>query len=96
MDHDSEAPIEARLVKQSPNSADYHIPETKFLDNKWAVIAILFAVTGFLGIPLLWMNQSFNSAERIFWAVVVTIYTVLLIGGAVAVCMWSYRQIMGV
>ncbi len=81
----SEMPIEARLAEPPP----------KFLDNKWAVIAILFAVTGFLGIPLLWTNKSFSSAERVFWSIVVCLYTLALLGGTVAVVMWSYRQVFG-
>ncbi|QDT01800.1 hypothetical protein K227x_01680 [Rubripirellula lacrimiformis] len=85
MQHDTEEPIEARLVEEP----------AKFLDNKWAVIAVLFAVTGFLGIPLLWMNKNFSSTERISWSIVITIYTFLLIAGAAAICMWSYRQITG-
>ncbi len=84
-DEQFNSPIEARLVE----------PPAKFLDNKWAVLAILFAVTGFLGIPLLWTNKNFTSTERIFWSIIVTIYTLFLIGGAAAICVWSYQQIIG-
>ncbi|TWU57021.1 hypothetical protein Poly51_29420 [Rubripirellula tenax] len=90
MDDQTDEPIEATVVE-----ARIVEEPAKFLDNKWAVIAILFAVTGFLGIPLLWMNKSFSTLERVFWSIVVTIYTLLLLAGAAAVCMWSYRQITG-
>ncbi|MEM9587172.1 MAG: hypothetical protein AAGA03_07815 [Planctomycetota bacterium] len=63
--------------------------------NKLVVLGILFGVTGFLGLPLLWMNKQFTQTERILWAILNTIYTCGLIALAVAVCMWSYRQIMG-
>lgn len=88
------------ITRDEPNERDeprYVQPSSgkKFLDNKWAVLAVLFSVTGFLGLPLLWTNKDFSNFERIFWAIVVTIYTVLLIAGAVAVCIWSYRKING-
>ncbi len=94
--NDDEPIIEAKLVNPEPESGAYYQPsnQKKFLDNKWAVLAVLFSVTGFLGLPLLWKNKGFSNLERYFWAVVITIYTVLLIAGAVAVCMWSYRQVM--
>ena len=65
------------------------------LHNRMAVFAMLFLVTGVLGIPLLWMNKNFSNSERIFWAIVVTIYTALLIFIAAAIVMWSWRQIFG-
>jgi len=55
------------------------------------VLAILFGVTGALGIPLLWMNKRFSTLERVFWSIVLTIYTSLLIGGTLWVLWWAYR-----
>lgn len=94
--NDNEPIIEAKLVDSETDEPAYFQPmnQKKFLDNKWAVLAVLFSVTGFLGLPLLWTNKDFSNPERYFWAIVVTIYTVLLIAGAAAICMWSYRQIM--
>lgn len=77
------------LVEPSTGSA------TEMVQSRAAVLAILFLVTGALGIPLLWMNQSFSTIERIFWAIVVTIYTIGLIVIAWIIVMWSYRQVFG-
>ena len=77
------------LVELSGSSAE------EMVQSRAAVLAILFLVTGALGIPLLWMNQSFSTLERVFWAVVVTIYTIGLIAIAWMIVMWSYRQIFG-
>ena len=33
----------------------------KLIQNKLAVLACLFFVTGFLGLPLLWMNRRFST-----------------------------------
>ncbi len=52
-------------------------------------------VRGLAGSPLLWMNKKFSDRERIFWAIVVTLYTILLVLGAVWICLWSYRRVFG-
>ena len=63
------------------------------IQNKLAVLAALFLVTGFLGLPLLWMNRQFSAVERLFWSVVIIIYSLILTGITVFVIWWSYRQI---
>jgi hypothetical protein len=105
-----ESPIEAQLAAPPPADgilyatlvpddmpASEHAEDrgSDLIQSRAAVFAILFLVTGALGIPLLWMNQKFNHTERIVWSVVVTIYTVILIAVACAIVMWSYRQIFG-
>ena len=82
-----ETPIAAKLAPTS--STD------RMIQSRGAVLAVLFLVMGALGIPLLWMNKAFSNAERWFWAVVVSIYTALLIYIAWRICMWSYHQIFG-
>ena len=69
--------------------------QSSMLQSKMVVLAMLFLVTGFLGIPLLWTSKRFSDAERIFWSISVTIYTLLLLYGAYLVVAWSYRQIFG-
>lgn len=63
------------------------------LANRLAVLCILFFVTGALGLPLLWLSPRFTWPQRIFWGVVVTIYTILLIALVALVLRWSYNQI---
>ncbi len=63
------------------------------LDNRLAMFGMLFCVTGFLGIPFLWMSQRFSHMEKVVWSVVVTVYTLILLGLTAAVCWWSYSQI---
>ena len=67
----------------------------KLIQSKLAVLACLFLVTGFLGLPLLWMNRRFSAAERCLWAIAVIVYTLVLIGIVGAIVVWCYRQIMG-
>lgn len=63
------------------------------LQSRSAVLAILFLVTGALGIPLLWINRNFSPIERIAWTIVVTIYTLILIAFTAWIVWWAYRQV---
>ncbi|MCA9131511.1 MAG: hypothetical protein KDA45_00080 [Planctomycetales bacterium] len=63
------------------------------LDNRRALLSMLFLVTGFLGIPILWLSPKFSHQEKVVWSLLVTLYTLLLIGGAVAILWWSFQQI---
>lgn len=87
--HDT--PIEAKLTSHPARTSS----TDRMIQSRGAVLAVLFLVMGALGIPLLWMNKAFSNAERWFWAVVVTIYTAILIYIAWRICMWSYHQIVG-
>lgn len=101
-----ESPIHAQLAAPVTDdlglAAGQSAPQTNpatganpLLHSRWAVLAMLFLVTGALGVPLLWMNPNFSKTERIFWAIIVSIYTALLIFTAGAIVMWSFRQIFG-
>ena len=109
VDRPVDSPIEAQLAAPPvsyaepastmvPVSSDQH-QSTMFADmiqSKVAVLSTLCLMTGALGLPLLWMNRQFTDRERLFWAVVVTIYTTILIGIVVWICLWAYNRIMGV
>ena len=69
-------------------------PWRQFVDNPWAVLAILFLVTGVLGLPLLWMSRGFSPLMKVVWSVIVTIYTAAAIWGTVLVWIWSWGRIV--
>jgi hypothetical protein len=82
-------PLDAEAEEANPT------PVADLIQNRAAVLAMLFLATGALGLPLLWMNKKFSNAQRVFWAIVVTIYTILLILAFCWIMMWSYRRIRG-
>jgi len=97
-----ESPIDAQLASPPPRDSIEQgtnvmskLGMSSLTQSRPMVLAILFGVTGVLGIPLLWMNSPFSTAERIFWSIAVTIYTAVLIGITGKIVMWSYRTIMG-
>ena len=62
------------------------------IDNPYAVLALLFFVTGFLGIPILLMSRGFTPAMKVVWSIIVTIYTLILIGCTVGVLWWAWKH----
>lgn len=65
----------------------------RLLHNRPAMLALLFFVTGFLGLPFLWKSRAFSANEKIVWSIVVTIYTCLLLLATAAIVWWSYSTI---
>lgn len=103
-DQREDSPIDAQLAappasyEWEPMPAQDTTSATPFADmmqNRAAVLAVLFLATGALGIPLLWMNERFSKGERVFWSIVVTIYTVILVAIVCWICIWSFRRISG-
>lgn len=93
----NEPPVVTNASRDLPGGSGVPPVRSKWgglLDNRPAVLALLFFVTGFFGIPLLWMSGSFSLTEKIVWSSVVTLYTLLLIGATVAICWWAYVQVI--
>ncbi len=62
------------------------------LQNRWAVLGTLFFVTGALGLPLLWVSPAFSRLHKLFWSMLVLLYTGALCGLTWAIVVWAYRQ----
>jgi hypothetical protein len=77
--------------KTAPSSSNLD----SLLNNKVALLCMLFFVTGVLGVPLLWISKKFSLVERIFWSITNTLYTAGLAWGVFQICMWSWRRITG-
>lgn len=63
-------------------------------DNPTAVIALIFLVTGCLGIPVILICRGFSPSKKVLWIVVSILYTALLFFLVGLVCMWAYGNIM--
>jgi hypothetical protein len=66
----------------------------RLVSNRKVILAMLFLVTGALGLPLLWLSPAFNATEKVIWSLVNLVYTLILIGICVAICYWAYSQVM--
>ena len=96
-DQSQMSPIDAQL-SPTPTvapSTDNNYPSRGAVDSvtqsKLAVIGVLFLVTGALGLPLLWINRRFSRPERLFWTLVVLMYTLSLIWVTVEIVLWTYQ-----
>ena len=70
-------------------------PLEQILSSRLLIFVLLFAVTGFLGLPILWMSPSFSKLEKYFWSVVNILYTSILIAICLAICYWAWNRITG-
>lgn len=92
----NEPPVVSSTIPNLPGDSGAPVARSKWgglLDNRPAILALLFFVTGIFGLPLLWMSGSFSQTEKIVWSIVVTLYTLLLIGATVAICWWAYVEV---
>lgn len=82
---------------QTPGSATAFArrksPWNQLMGSKVLVLGLLFGVTGFLGLPVLWMSPVFSTAEKYVWSVINILYTLALIGICGAICYWAYSQL---
>ncbi len=83
----------SELPRPEPPVKPARFQDAALVQNKFAVLAVLFFVTGFLGLPLLWICRNFSNTERWIWAVLNTLYTCTLIWIVAKICMWSWNQI---
>jgi hypothetical protein len=67
---------------------------SSFLDSRWLVLALLFLVTGALGVPILWASGAFSRNAKILLTLVVTIYTLLICTVAALIVLWAYQRVM--
>lgn len=62
-------------------------------DNRWAVLALLFFVTGVLGLPVLVASRAFTPAQKMLVALLNTAWTAALVWGVWQICAWSWGQV---
>ena len=60
--------------------------------KRWVVLAVLFGVTGALGLPLLWVSRGFRLPGKLAWSILVTLYTGFLFWMAWTVCQNTWEQ----
>lgn len=87
---DSQEPMLAEVVEPVRKSI-----WTDLSDNTWLLLATLFLVTGAIGIPLIFYSTRLSIFQKILLTIVVSIYTLILIGGAGWAVYWAWSVISG-
>ena len=72
-------PPEALPAAASERSARAKLRD--MADNPWLVLGMLFFVTLFLGLPVLWISRGFRPLAKVIWTVLVLLWTVLVFWG---------------
>jgi hypothetical protein len=70
---DSEPIIEAVAVERPTTSLRKKIRE--LADSPWLVLGMLFFVTLFLGLPVLWLSRGFSPLSKVLWTVLLLVWT---------------------
>ena len=98
--NNGESPIDSQMAAPPPVYSAPATPQiqpssttSEFVQNRFAVLGVLFLVTGFLGLPLLWMNKKFSNTERIVWSIIVIIYTCALIAFVGWIIWWAWSRV---
>ena len=66
---------------------------TRLIDNPYFVLALLFGVTGVLGVPVLVRSRAFSPTNKLLLAVAVTLYTMALIALVGWILYWAWSRI---
>ena len=68
-----EQPVEAVAVERPIRLLRGKLREVA--DNPWLVLGMLFFVTLFLGLPVLWVSRGFSPLSKILWTVLLLLWT---------------------
>ena len=77
-------PIEAEIVTRPASSLGHKVRE--LMDNSWLVLGMLFFVTLFLGLPILWASRGFSPVSKFLWTLAVLIWT--------GIVFWAFYLVM--
>lgn len=84
------------LVDLEPEQAGGIANQLRKYDKPWAILLVLFCVTGAFGLPLVWYSGSISKLNKFFLTILVSFYTALLLGGISALMVWVVQQIVSV
>jgi len=76
-----------------PSPQDAQPAWRKAIDNPWLMLAILFFVTAFLGIPFLWMSRGFTTFWKVVITVAVLLWTALIFWVFWLIMVWCYVRV---
>ncbi len=65
----------------------------RWYHNVWVVLFMLFFVLGPLGLPLLWKSPHFSRAMKIALSVLVIVFTVWILAGAMKIVSGMFNEI---
>lgn len=70
-----------------------HDAGNRWIDQAWFVLSMLFFVTLFLGLPILWTSRAFTKPLKAAITVIVLLETAIVFWGFFEIMAWSWRQV---
>lgn len=55
------------------------LPRQRVVDTRWFVLLVIFGALAGFGLPLLWYSRGFSRSSKVFWTIVVSLYTALVV-----------------
>jgi len=84
-----------RASEQSSDASEAPDGQDRFLYKPWVVLGLLFLVTMFLGLPLLWLSPRFSTFAKIIITLLNLAYSVLVLWAFYLLMAWCYGRISG-
>jgi len=68
-------------------------PRREALDNPWIILGLLFGVTLFLGLPLLWISRGFSTLGKVVVTIAVLLWSALILWVFWLIMLWCYVRL---
>ena len=97
MSRPSDASIDpaASPAPASPDASRADDPQwRKYVDSPGLVLLSCFTVFAVFGLPLIFMCRKFSPVMKVFWSIVVILYTLLLFACVGGIVYWTYLEVM--
>lgn len=62
-----------------PSASSTPTDKHSVLHSRGLILGLLFGVLAVLGLPLLWYSSAFTRSEKLFWSLIVCVYTLVLL-----------------
>jgi hypothetical protein len=92
-----EGPLDAILVETPPAARPSQPRQSwrELVDQPWPMLAMLFGVTLFLGLPLLWVSRGFSTWGKVVVTIAVLAWSALVFWVFWLVMVWSITRLAG-
>jgi hypothetical protein len=84
----------AEVLDSQPSAEPRQANWRELVDNRWVILVMLFGVTLFLGLPLLWVSRGFSRAGKIVVTLLVLIWTAIVFWIFWLIMAWCIPRIM--
>jgi hypothetical protein len=88
-----ETPLDAAVEEPTGPARPRAQSLRDIVDNPWLLLATLFFVTLFLGLPLLWISRGFSPVWKVVLTIAVLAWTALVLWVFWLIMVWSYTRV---